>query len=300
MRKFAHMMSAAVLVTALPAGAEPDNTIVVTGDRIMTEDVAIEAVRRVARPVNDQLARFEDPVCPRVTGFEERYEAIVAKRIKAVAAEIGAKVGGEGCVANFYVVIVDDGGEFVDEMLKQHPDAFAGISKRELARLSSAGTTARGWSITRTTNSMGATSSQPTESGGTAVKYGTQSVGFGGGANVMRVYDSSNINPSVQQMVGTAWVVLETGATFGKSLTQIADYSAMRGLAMVRPEELGEGDDTILALFEPGVDNAPDKLSPFDRAYLTGLYRAPARRWARSQARYMAEAIARESEQATP
>jgi hypothetical protein len=94
--------------------------------------------------------------------------------------------------------------------------------------------------------------------------------------------------------------VIETGATFGKSLTQIADYAALRGLAMVTPGELDGSEDTILALFEPGSQAAPAELTEFDRAYLKGLYRAPPRRWARSQVRYMADAIARKREEGSP
>jgi hypothetical protein len=94
----------------------------------------------------------------------------------------------------------------------------------------------------------------------------------------MRIYESSNINPSVQQAIVSVWVVLETGATFGKSLTQLADYAALRGLAMVRPAELTE----------------------FDRAYLKSLYRVQGRGWARQQVRQMADSIARENGQAAP
>ena len=106
----------------------------------------------------------------------------------------------------------------------------------------------------------------------------------------MRVYESSTINPSVQQSIVASWVVLETDATFGKSLTQIADYAAMRGLAMVRPAELGT--NTILELFEDGAESPPPALTEFDIAYLTSLYNAPARRWARSQVRHIADAVA--------
>ena len=98
----------------------------------------------------------------------------------------------------------------------------------------------------------------------------------------------------------SAWVVIETGATFGKSLTQIADYAAMRGLAMVRPAELASSEDTILALFEPGSPAEPARLTEFDQAYLKSLYRVQGRRWARQQVRQMADAITREAEQHTP
>ena len=129
--------------------------------------------------------------------------------------------------------------------------------------------------------------------------FAGSSVSFGD-VPVMRVYDSSNANPSTKQTINSAWVVLETEATLGKSLRQIADYAAMRGLAMVRPGMLDGSADTILDLFEPGAHASPPALTEFDLAYLTSLYRVPALRWSRSQVRYMAGAIAREAGAETP
>ena len=87
----------------------------VTGT-LPTEEKTLEVVRRVARPVDGQLARFKKPVCPRVTGFQTQYEALVAKRIKAVAEAVGAGAAEEGCVTNLNVVVVDDGREFVSRV----------------------------------------------------------------------------------------------------------------------------------------------------------------------------------------
>ena len=293
----------ALLGAAVPAWAQAnDPTIVVTGKSLRTEEQTRETIRRATRTVDGQLARFIEPVCPRVTGFETQYERTVAERIKQVAEAIGARAGGEGCVANFYVVIVDDGREFVAELERQHPEALEGLSRREWDRLSGDEGIARSWNATAMTNSAGAVAGRPSPSaGGGSVKTGfAGSSVICGDVNVMRAYESSNINPSVQQAIMSAWVVIETGATFGKSLTQIADYAAMRGLAMVRPAELASSEDTILALFEPGSPAEPARLTEFDQAYLKSLYRVQGRRWARQQVRQMADAITREAEQHTP
>ena len=293
----------ALLGAAVPAWAQAnDPTIVVTGKSLRTEEQTRETIRRATRTVDGKLARFIEPVCPRVTGFETQYERTVAERIKQVAEAIGARAGGEGCVANFYVVIVDDGREFVAELERQHPEALEGLSRREWDRLSGDEGIARSWNATAMTNSAGAVAGRPSPSaGGGSVKTGfAGSSVICGDVNVMRAYESSNINPSVQQAIMSAWVVIETGATFGKSLTQIADYAAMRGLAMVRPAELASSEDTILALFEPGSPAEPARLTEFDQAYLKSLYRVQGRRWARQQVRQMADAITREAEQHTP
>lgn len=287
---------------AAPALAQPealpaDPDIVVTGQVALDKDRALATVRRVAQPVDGQLARFHERVCPTVLGFEPRYEALMAEWIRATAEKVGADVGGEGCTANLFVVIVDDGPGFVRALAERNVAALAGLSRDDLDELSNAEGAARSWSTTQLTNSMGTAAGRPSPSqGGGAVKTGFagSSVSFGD-VDVMRVYESSNANPSVQQTVDSAWVVLETEATLGKSLRQIADYAAMRGLAMVRPAMLDGSEDTILDLFEPEAHGSPPALTGFDLAYLTSLYRVPPRRWARSQARYMAEAIARDS-----
>lgn len=294
------------LLSALAApgfAQESDSPIVVTGKPELTEERAREVVGRVARPVDGQLARFHDPVCPRVIGFDRPYEDRVAEWIKATAEEIGAKAGGENCPANLYVVIVDDGAGFVEQLHREHPETFAGLAPSEVEELAQPGSAARAWTVTWLTNSAGQVAAQPSPSGGGGtVKTGFagSSVRFDGGANVLRVYESSTINPSVQQTAGAAWVVIETRATLGKSLRQIADYAAMRGLAMVRPEQLDGSVETILELFEADAAASPPRLTEFDRAFLASLYRVPSRRWARSQVRYIADAVAREAEQGKP
>lgn len=299
MKTIARTMPAFAVLCALVAPAEAqDRDIVVTGQRELTEERAFEVVRRVARPVDGQLARFHAPVCPKVMGFDAPYEAMVEARIKATAETVGIGAGGDGCITNLFVVIVDDGPGFVEELERTRPGALSGVSKREFERLAGQKGAARSWSVTALTNSVGTVAANPSPSaGGGAVKHGfmDSSITFDSNVRVMRVYESSNIDPPVQQAIGSSWVVLETGATFGKSLRQIADYAAMRGLAMVRPSELDGSEDTILSLFEPGVTESAPQLTSFDQAYLTGLYKAPARRWAWSQARYMADQIARET-----
>jgi hypothetical protein len=279
-----------------------DPSIVVTGQAPLSEDQALTVVRRVAQPVDGQLARFHERVCPAVIGFDTPYEAMVTDWIKATAEKVGAEIGGEGCAANLFVVIVDDGPGFVRELAERDDWAVAGMSPRELGELAGAEGAARSWSTTLLTNSMGTAAGMPSPtagSGAVKVGFGGSSVSFGN-VPVMRVYEASNANPSVQQTIHSAWVVLETEATLGKSLRQIADYAAMRGLAMVRPDMLDGSEDTILDLFEPGVHNSPPALTEFDLAYLTSLYRVPSLRWARSQVRYMADAIARDAEAEAP
>jgi hypothetical protein len=57
----------------------------------------------------------------------------------------------------------------------------------------------------------------------------------------------------------------------GKTLTQVADYVAMRTLAGARPPKHGVETDTILSLFDPGV-TPPPSMTLVDQSFLKGLY----------------------------
>jgi hypothetical protein len=294
----------AALIVPGPAQAEPsaEPAIVVTGQPPLTEAEARAAVRRLSRPVDGQLARFHQRVCPAVIGFESRYEALVAEWIRATAEAVGAEVADVGCAPNLFVVIVDDGAGFVRALAERDAGALSSLPPSEFAELAASDAVARSWSVTQLTNSAGAVAGRPSPSaGGGAVKVGFagSSVSFGD-VDVLRVNESSTINPAVQQTIQSSWVVIETEATLGKSLRQVADYAAMRGLAMVRPDRLERRELTILDLFEPGARTGPPALTEFDLAYLTSLYRAPSRRWARSQVRYIADAIARADQGQAP
>ena len=122
-----------------------------------------------------------------------------------------------------------------------------------------------------------------------------------GDVNVMRIYESSNIDPSVQQAIVSAWVVLETRATIGKSLTQLADYAAAArpgdGAAGRARRQRGDDPRVVRARDRTA---APAELTEFDRAYLKSLYRVQARGRALQQVHQMADSIARENEKAAP
>ncbi len=69
-------------------------------------------------------------------------------------------------------------------------------------------------------------------------------------------------------------MVIDADAIDGLTLIQIADYAAMRTLAITRdPKGAAMAQDSILALFDPTQTSAkPASLSKSDAAYLHALY----------------------------
>jgi hypothetical protein len=89
----------------------------------------------------------------------------------------------------------------------------------------------------------------------------------------LQVYGSSIINLPQRQDITAVLMVIDSSATLGKSLAQIADYAAFRSLADLRSIAPATSEPTILTLFKDG--SAPDGLTSYDRAYLTDLYNGP-------------------------
>lgn len=289
---------AGAAAAAQQAPAPRGDTIVVTGQAPVDGDAARRIVERIAVPREGQLARFSAPVCPDVTGFPEPYAGMVAERIRAVAREAGARVAGPGCAPNLHLVIVDDGRGFARELHRTEPGAFGGIGRIEMRRLTQDVGPARSWTVTIARDSNGrALSTAPASAASGVIDRGYQGSNFtlGGGLTALRVDTPSIVNPQTVQSIEHSFVVLETRAIFGMELLQVADYAAMRGLA-ITAATLPAGEHSILTLFAAGAEGAPRRLTAVDRGYLAGLYGAPANRTAAAQGNAIVRSIERESE----
>jgi hypothetical protein len=274
--------------------ADPDSNIVVRGKTLDAREQARQLVGRMSVPVEGQLARFGDEICPFVSGFTDVYAARVAARIRKVAAEAGATPGGAKCRPNLVVVIVDNGREFTRELYRLYPAQFTDMDSAKRKRLLASQATARSWTVTGLFNEDGQPISLSSSSGSDTSMNGAR-VTVGNGRPVLRVQQASIINPPTQQQIELAYVVIETQATLGKNLMQVADYAAMRGLMQSRPEKLAADDDTILRLFEPGAVAGPATLTTSDRAYLSGLYYGRGNRSAASQMGQISVGVAKKA-----
>ncbi|WP_419809556.1 hypothetical protein [Sphingomonas sp.] len=108
-------------------------------------------------------------------------------------------------------------------------------------------------------------------------------------APVLQVMGSSILQPSTQQAIGAAFLVIDARARLGKTPTQIADYAAMRLLAATRVP--AAGGDTVLTLLSGG--EAPAGLTPSDAAYLRALHHTPTTEKASARLDSMAGQMAR-------
>ncbi|MDV3456769.1 hypothetical protein RZN05_07215 [Sphingomonas sp. HF-S4] len=268
----------------------PGDDITVTGQREVPRAEASRFVRDVATTVDGQFARFHEPVCPMVIGIPENYAEVVTARVRAVARDAGVPLGGSNCAPNILVIVANDADQLVKSMRKDAPGLFRGLELDDIRKAMREGPV-HVWSTVETRNEDRVGASAKGSDGGTPGAPGGPPTA---GASSMLVRKASILELSTMQAAVQSVVVIDDDAVLGKTLTQVADYVAMRTLAGARPPKVGAKSDTILTLFEPGV-TAPPGLTLIDASYLKGVYDTRPQGKGVSQASTIARTITEDS-----
>ena len=92
---------------------------------------------------------------------------------------------------------------------------------------------------------------------------------------MMRVRTASIINQPTRADIDGSVIVIDRSAALGITLAQLADYTAMRGLARTAAPK-DSGVRSILSLFDRGATRQPE-LTRSDIIYLQALYRSGGR-----------------------
>lgn len=253
----------------------PPPEIIVKGTRPPTRKQLQAQTSALTLHAEEGVARFSDPVCPRVVGFPNGYNAIVEERIRADARAAKIDIAKGKCRPNITVLIVDSGAAIVQEASRTHAWLFNGVSDAEQVALRRETGPVHAWTATELRS-----------------RDGDQLRQQGDSVPTLTVRDASILHlPTRQDIVGSV-ILLDVDAIIGKGLNQIGDYIAMRALAKTRPPSAATAADTILSLFTPGA-SPPATLTSFDRAYLEALYYGPATATYTSKVSEMANRIGR-------
>ena len=266
-----------------PQGRTEDNdVIVVQGQK---KQIA-QALRELIKPSGgaEQLARFEDDICPLVAGMPRDWTAVLTRMISENVVAIGGKMGKPKCSINAVVIFIDQPLDLVKALAEAEPDFFA-MTPREMAYFTSVARPVTSWHVTDTRGRDG-------QELGSAGSIG----GVPADAKVVRNASASRLYSNIREDMLTGFVVIDRQATVGKSLRQLADLATMHLLLDVKQDAGAKDGSSILSLFEPRPDDisAPRGLSRFDRGALTGFYaQRENNRTAAQQRENIAEAIKR-------
>lgn len=221
--------------------------------------IAFTANPAAADGIDDRpLARFEDRLCPGVIGMQADYAAAVVTRIRENAQRLGLRVAPEGdCKANMIVAFLGDGQDYLQRLSRERGWMFESMDETEKRALLATTGPTRAWITTETRTRDG--------------------LWIGRRENLMDLPQAamwsahSKIYTPTREDITAAMVLIDRDAIEGRSITQLADYATLRGLAEYVPQS-ADGVASIQQLFDNG--GAPEGLTEFDLSYLERLYSA--------------------------
>jgi hypothetical protein len=245
--------------------------VTVEAHRQAIKDTVSTFVRELthsSRFSDESVARWRDALCFMVAGLPQGQGSYVLARLTQVAAAAGAKVSAHGCAraqVNFYVVFSPDPGRTLRYLnfhpaLLFHSDAGRAQMKRFLNPVDPGAV--RVWHNAAITGPDGQR---------LAVDYASCASLPGFLVNC-EANGGSRLSLQAIQQFTEALVVVDLKRLGGASLTQVADYIAMVGLAdFALDDDFGDAP-TILRLFAQTPQTRPKELTEWDRAFLSALY----------------------------
>lgn len=242
------------------ASMEQQGDITVTGRR----EALTSMLKNVLEESDGQIGRFEERVCPGVSGLREDFAAVIVGVVRANAEAAGLRLEEEGCAPDAIAVFVSDPRALVRGWKEHQPSLFGRMSEEEVAALAGRSYPIVSWRIVET---MGWDGVEP------------ERVRTEDGSEMLQVRNAraSRNSENVRQDIKLSLAVIDSKAIAGKSLQQLADIATLHLFLDVAPDA-GEKapSDSMLSLFEPRPAGTPlpVQLSAADRGMLGGLYRA--------------------------
>ena len=281
------MLVIAGLALALAAAEAPppEADIVVQGVR-PSEHQLRDFVRALTNvPSYGQIGRFHAPVCPVAMGLAPVQNDRIAERIRAVAAAAKVPVAPANCVPNAFVIIAPDKADAIRELNRRFPVYFSAMSDREIRKLAESPGPAAAWQVMSLLTADGLEAVKAT-----GADYYT----------VRATNTPSRIKAASKPTFKAAVVVIDVKSAGGLTVTQLADYAAMRTFADLEPARItGVGVPTILGVLgAPNDKPLPVTLTYWDLGFLKSLYTTDNSYLATYQRGDMERVVKKETEQA--
>ncbi len=252
MRGLQNYLLVAALVLAVPAQAQP------VSDQAIGEFVdSHSAITRLGK-----IARWEEGVCPSVTGLPPSFTKFITKRVRDLAAAVGAPVNpSETCKSNIDIVFTAKPQALMDAVRAKDPVMLGYFdSSSQADRMAIVSRPIQGWHATQSVDLRGKTLVDSRYANGdnsSALAITGNRLGDGLHSSYYRAIIVADPNKLADYEIGT-----------------LADHIAMLALAQPAPEEACPSLPSILDMTHPTCrKDAPVKtLTPADTGYLRGLY----------------------------
>ena len=259
MRKWQRRLICAGVFLAAPALALPADTAI--GDFVDSHS----AVTHLGK-----IARWEDGVCPSVTGLPANFVKFIVKRVRDVAAQAGAPVNAsETCKANIDIVFTTKPQALLDDIRAKQPVLLGYYSSSEQAdQMAKVNFVIQAWHATQTVDLRG------------NILIDSRNAAAGANAMGSRAQNStgSRLGDGLHSSYYRATVVANPDKLGDYEIGTLADHIAFAALAQPASPDACTALPSILDMTNAQCrKDAPVKaLTPADIAYLRGLYQADA------------------------
>jgi hypothetical protein len=250
----ASVSSLASLSAAAPAS---DQAIVIQGIRDRRKPADDFLKRMMPTSFDQQVGRFEEPVCPGAVGLPDKLKDEVLARIRRVTSAAAIPIAKGSCRPNLLIIVVDRKKALIEGMERKKEAHLYGIGDGQRKRLADGPGPVSVWQISDVIGPDG----EPLRVDGD---------GF---PRLFTTVPPSRLRSGTRSRILGAIVVVEQRGLVRVTTRQLADFALVRALAPIQPKTSPPPDTSVLSLFNEGVrpENAPQSLTWWDLALLKAL-----------------------------
>lgn len=266
--------------TQAPQADQSSDPIVVQGIRDPNKEITRFVDALTDTPPSGQLSRFDWAVCPAAVGLGDARGAIIARRMLQVAKAAAIPVDKPGCKPNLLLFVARDKSELISQLYRKYPAYFDGVDRSDVTRMIRDPSPAAAWHVEGRLDADGIAVTRDRITGQETIE---------------RTDSASRLSTASRPHFLASIVVVDLDSLGGLTVTQLADYAAMRAFARTDPRRVAKSSaPTILSAIEAPMDSAvPLTLTEWDLALLKSLYASNANRSASRQRSEMKQIVRR-------
>ena len=237
--------------------------------------------------VADKLARWKEGVCPITVGLRPLVAKFVTKRVKDIAAQVGAPVNGnESCRPNIEVVFTTEPQGLLDNIRATRP-LLLGYhdTSAQAEHLAMVTRPIQAWYTTATLDLRGNPQVDGARKEGVTMQVLTPDGGEGVISSGPAFVTLNMPNASAMNITGNRLgdglssalthvvIAAEPAKLLDYEVGTLADYIAMLALSQIQPPDSCQDLPSILNLLVMGCSRTTKALTSGDIAYLQALYK---------------------------
>jgi hypothetical protein len=282
------------LLAASAALAEPSvpppEHVIVTATKLQDQIHSFVRSYAAPSPAIGKLARWRDPICPVAAGMSDALAATVVKRVREIAAMVGAPVGSSSCHGNIDIVFTYSPQILLNDVRAHHPVLLGYHDVAQETDLATVRHTVQSWYATQTADVGGSREVDDKQTHA----YTQMSIyvpnGYQRGSLQTSVPVEFDVPAQTKLVTGNHMsdglsselfhviVTVNAGKIGDGQIAGITDYVAMLALAQTTAFETCQGMSSVTGIVTDNCPTTSQSITITDLAYLRALYKTdPAR-----------------------